>query len=210
VDPPAGVRTSFQRYENKVKETAVGIAYKLLYDSRLNQINATNGFYAVITYRPNYTFLGSDNNWKSLLIEYKKYIKLGNHGKNILALWSYNWFTIGNQKPPYLLLPSTGWDDLYNTARGYIQSRFRARNMMYAEAEYRFKITPNGLLGGVIFANAQSFSRIVSNQLAVIAPAAGFGIRIKLNKYSNTNLCIDYGFGSNGSQGLFLNLGEVF
>ena len=210
VNPPPGVRTSFQRYENKVKEIAVGLAYKLLYDSRHNQINATNGFYAAVTFRPNYTFLGSDNNWKSLLIEYRKYIKLGNRSKNILALWSYNWLTIGKAKPPYLLLPSTGWDDLYNTARGYIQSRFRARNMVYAEAEYRFKISTNGLLGGVIFANAQSFSRTVANQLTVIAPAAGFGLRIKLNKYSNTNLCIDYGFGTNGSKGLFLNLGEVF
>lgn len=210
VDPPIGVITSFEKYENKVKETAVGIAYKLLYDSRKNQINPNNGYYAAITFRPNYTFLGSDNNWKSLLLEYRNYIKVGNNGKNIMAFWSYNWFSIGKKKPPYLLLPSTGWDDMYNTARGYIQSRFRARNMIYAEAEFRFQITANGLLGGVVFFNAQSFSRTVANQLNVIAPAAGIGLRIKLNKYSNTNLCIDYGFGTNGSKGLFLNLGEVF
>ena len=36
------------------------------------------------------------------------------------------------------------------------------------------------------------------------------GIRIKLNKYSRTNIAIDYGFGLGGSQGLFVNLGEVF
>ena len=34
--------------------------------------------------------------------------------------------------------------------------------------------------------------------------------RKRINKFSNTNLCIDYGFGVNGSNGLFLNLGEVF
>ena len=31
-----------------------------------------------------------------------------------------------------------------------------------------------------------------------------------MNKFSNTNLAIDYGFGVNGSHGLFFNLGEVF
>ena len=210
VDPPAGVHTSFEKYSNKKQETAVGIAYKVLYDSRDNDINARIGTYASVIYRPNYTALGSDKNWKSLQIEYRKYIPLFGSKKNTLALWSFNWFNIGREKSPYLLLPSTGWDDQYNTGRGYIQSRFRAKNMIYAEAEYRFGITENGLLGGVVFANAQSFSRNFSNQFYIVSPGFGAGLRIKLNKYSNTNLCIDYGFGLNGSKGLFLNFGEVF
>lgn len=208
VDPPAGVHTSFERYSNKKQEAAVGIAFKLLYDSRDNNINAHKGTYSSVIYRPNFISLGSDKNWKSLQLEFRKYIPVGS--KNTLALWSFNWFNIGNAKSPYLLLPSTGWDDQYNTARGYIQSRFRAKNMIYAEAEYRFGITGNGLLGGVVFANGQSFSRTLSNQLSIVSPGFGGGLRIKLNKYSNTNLCIDYGFGLNGSRGLFLNFGEVF
>ena len=210
VDPPTDVRTSFQKYGNKAEETAVGIALKLLYDSRDNQINAKDGTYASIIYRPNYKTWGSDNNWKSLQIEYRKYIHIFGSTKNTLALWSFNWFTIGRGKTPYLLLPSTGWDDQYNTARGYIQSRFRAKDMMYAEAEYRFGISNNGLIGGVVFVNGQSFSRSINRQFVIISPGFGAGLRVKLNKYSHTNLCIDYGFGLNGSQGLFLNFGEVF
>ena len=38
----------------------------------------------------------------------------------------------------------------------------------------------------------------------------GFGIRIKVNKVSNTNIAIDYGFGLDGSHGFFVNLGELF
>jgi outer membrane protein assembly factor BamA len=210
VDPPIGTKTSFQRYGPNNKEVSSGIAFRLTYDNRDNQIHASKGSLANIIFRPNFTFMGSDANWKSLQFEYRKYIKLSSHSNNALALWSYNWFTIGKQKPPYLLLPSTAWDDQYNTGRGYIQGRYRAKNMLYAEAEYRFGITHNGLLGGVVFANAQSYSKNLSNELSVIAPAVGFGLRVKLNKNSNTNLCIDYGFGQNGSKGLFLNLGEVF
>ncbi|WP_332369508.1 hypothetical protein [Spirosoma telluris] len=43
-----------------------------------------------------------------------------------------------------------------------------------------------------------------------MVPAVGGGIRIKMNKISRTNLSVDYGFGMDGSHGLFFNLGEVF
>jgi hypothetical protein len=115
-----------------------------------------------------------------------------------------------NGNPPYLDLPSTGWDTYSNTGRGYIQGRYRSKNMVYLETEYRFKISKNGLFGGVIFANVQSFSDWPSNSFQSIAPAAGIGLRTKFNKYSRTNIAIDYGFGQNGSQGIFVNLGEVF
>ena len=208
-NPPAEVRTDFEKYGGGPSEIASGVVFRLLYDSRLNQINPNNGFYANIVYRPNYTFLGSDNNWQSLLLEFKKYLKLRRNSKNILALWSYNWLTTGGN-PPYLMLPSTGWDDLFNTGRGYIQGRFRDKNMIYLEAEYRFGITNNGLLGGVVFVNTESFASGVNKELLNTSPAFGAGLRVKLNKFSGANLCIDYGFGIDGSKGFFVNLGEVF
>jgi hypothetical protein len=62
----------------------------------------------------------------------------------------------------------------------------------------------------VVFANAQSFSPVPYSELTTIAPGWGGGLRIKLNKESGSNLCIDYGFGLNGSRGFFVNLNEVF
>jgi len=209
LDQPSITKTSFDRYGYTPTEIAVGIAANILYDSRLNQITPTNGMYGKIVYRPNFTFLGSDNDWSSILIEARKYIHLSKNSKNILALWSYNWLTLSG-KPPYLFLPSTGWDDLYNTGRGYIQGRYRGKNMLYFETEYRFGITPNGKIGGVVFANAQSFSKDIKSELNVVAPGYGLGLRFKINKHSNTNVCIDYAFGTDGSNGIFVNLGEVF
>ena len=49
-----------------------------------------------------------------------------------------------------------------------------------------------------------------SQRFDKVVPAAGAGLRIRLNKVSNANLCVDYGFGADGSHGLSLNLGEVF
>lgn len=210
VDPPAGRQTDFQRYGLYKNQLASGISLHFLYDSRRNQINPAGGGYLSVSYRPNFTFLGSDANWQSLIMDLRKYILLPGNTRNILALWGYGWLTTGGGDPPYLLLPATGWDAYSNTARGYIQGRFRSRNLLYMESEYRFGISSNGLFGGVLFANAQTFSEPTSGKYEYLIPGYGAGLRISLNKFSRTNLCIDYGCGIHGSGGFFVNLGEVF
>jgi len=198
-----------RQYGLSSRSVASGLVASLLYDNRTNSINPDGGLYTNVLYRPNFKFLGSDGNWQSLTVDIRKYFKFPAGSNNILAIWNYDWLTI-NGKPPYLCLPSTGWDAYNNTGRGYIQGRFRGKNMLYLESEYRFSISANGLLGGVAFANAQSFSEYPSNQYSDIWPGAGVGIRIKINKYSKANIAIDYGFGADGSHGLFVNVGEVF
>jgi outer membrane protein assembly factor BamA len=209
IDPPAG-KTDFQRYGLKKTEISSGVSLHLLFDNRRNAINPENGTYFSVAYRPNFTFLGSDNNWQSLLIDTREYIRFPSSTHNVLAFWSFDWLTLGSENPPYLLLPSTGWDAYSNTGRGYIQGRYRSKNMLYLESEYRFGILNNGLLGGVVFANMQSFSDPNTGQYNYIQPGWGGGVRISLNKFSRTNLCIDYGWGLHGSGGFFVNLGEVF
>jgi hypothetical protein len=191
------------------KETASGPAFRFLYDTRLNQLNPQQGIYYSISYRTNMKSLGSDSSSQSLQIDARTYFHFPEGSKNVLALWTFDWLT-ANGTPPYLILPSTGWDDNYNTGRGYIQGRFRGRKMLYFESEYRFGITKNGLLGGVTFVNLENFSSDLSTAYSKIFPGYGVGLRIKLNKYSGANLCVDYGFGQNGSHGFFVNLGEVF
>lgn len=197
-------------YKLQTAERAVGIAFKATYDSRLNQINAKQGFYTNIVFRPNFTFLGSDENWNSLQTDVRYYLPFPKKSENVLAFWDYNVITIGATSPPYLIMPSTGWDDSYNTGRGYIQGRFRGKNMYYFETEYRIHLSKNDLINGVVFSNAEKFSGDLSRSYKSIKMGYGLGLRIKLNKYSNTNICLDYGFGENGSKGLFVNIGEVF
>ncbi len=203
-----GEPSDFQKYGLNKKSVSSGISLNALYDTRKNSINPSKATYGNITFCPNFVFLGSDHNYRSLVIDFRKYIKPGK-SNNVLALWSYSWLTF-NGNAPYLDLPSTGWDVYSNTGRGYIQSRFRGKNLLYLEAEYRFGITRNGLLGGVVFTNAQSVTDWPDNKFRVVHPAFGTGIRLKINKLSNTNLSVDYAFGLDGSRGIFINLGEVF
>lgn len=191
------------------RSVSSGPTVHLLYDNRRNAINPNGGLYANVVFRSNMSILGSDETYQSILLEARKYIHFPGQSDNILAFWSYNAFTLhGN--PPFLDLPSTGWDSSGNVGRGFIQGRFRGKKMIYAETEYRFHLTTNRLLGGVVFANAQTVSEQSSGQFEKVVPAIGTGLRLKMNKISRINLAIDYGFGFDGSHGLFFNLGEVF
>ena len=207
--------TRISRYPYGVEGRSVssGPTIQLLYDSRRNAINPMGGLYINAVLRANTQFLGSDDTYQSLLLEARKYIHLPGRSGNILAFWSYNALTL-NGNPPFLDLPSTGWDNTGNLGRGFIQGRFRGKNLLYAETEYRFRITNDRLVGGVVFANAQTVTEPdqanVRGQFEKVVPAVGAGLRLKMNKISRTNLSVDYGFGFDGSRGLFFNLGEVF
>ena len=210
VNPPAGKITDFQKYGVVPISYVSGLSISFLYDTRRNSINAESGSLVNFIVRPNFKIMGSSDDWQSIVIDLRKFIPLPFGRQNILAFWSYDWFTFLNGKPPYVLLPNTGGDPYGNTGRGFNEGRFRGRNMLYFESEYRFALTGNGFIGGVIFANAESFTEEVSHRFEVLHPAFGLGLRFKFNKYSRTNVAIDYAFGNDGSKGLYLNLGEIF
>lgn len=198
------------------RSLSVGPAVSVLYDSRTNAINPLRGVYLSAVFRTNRWALGSNTNFESLLLEGRAYLRPSRRSSNVLAFWSYNALTLGGT-PPFLDLPSTGWDMYSNLGRGYIQGRFRGKNLLYLESEYRFGITRNRLLGGVVFANAQAVSEdaqipdeTIAKRFDKVAPAVGVGLRLNLNKASRTNLAIDYARGIQGSSSLSFNVGEVF
>lgn len=206
-----GDATNYEQYNNtnnngSAKTISSGLVIHVMYDSRTNINNPKDALYASALYRTNFTFLGSTQNWRYIMVEIRKYIKLSSH--DVLAFWSWNEFT--NGPAPYFDLPADQWDTYSNTGRGYIQGFYRGTNLVYLEGEYRFGITRNGLFGGVIFANAGSATQWPNNKFEYIDPAEGIGARVKFNKYSDVNLCVDYAVGIYGSRGFFFNLGEVF
>jgi len=197
---------SSEYYSGATKTISSGPLIHVMYDNRKNINNPHDALFASIIYRTNFTFLGSTQNWQYLQVEIRKYIRVTS--RNVLALWSWNEFTHG--PAPYFDLPANQWDTYGNTGRGYIQGFYRGTDLVYLEAEYRFVLSHNGLFGGVVFSNAGSATQWPSNKFQEVAPAEGVGLRIKFNKYSNVNLCIDYAIGLTGSRGFFFNLGEVF
>ena len=207
--PIDGAPSDYTAYGTSNHSVSSGYTLKALLDSRDNSLYPLKGYYFAFQYRDNFKDLGSTADWSSIILDVRKYFRWPENSNNVLALWSYDWLVIDGH-PPYLDLPSTGWDPYSSTGRGYIQGRFRGTKEVYAEAEYRFAISRNGLFGGALFVNGSSFSAAPGTSLQSIQPGFGPGLRIKLNKLSKTNVSIDYGFGREGSRGLFINVGELF
>ena len=186
-----------------------GLSLNLLYDSRQNSFNPIPGGFANLIYRHNTKLLGSDNNTQSIYIDLRKYVSLSSSGlKNQFAFWTYIWSTVYSGTP-YLNLPSIGNDPYQRSGRGIEQNRYRGEELIYFETEYRRDITRNGLLGFVLFANVNSATQPNSRRFAYLNPAAGAGLRVKFNKRSDTNICLDYGFSKSYSN-LNVGLGEAF
>ena len=204
--------TRISRYPYGINGRSVssGPSLNLLYDNRANSITPDAGVYANVVLRANPTWLGTTTASSMLLVDFRKYIQPGGPGRNVLALWSYNSLVLTGD-PPFLDLPSTGWDTYSNVGRGHIQGRFRGKQFLYTETEYRFAITRDRFLGGVVFANAQTVSEYNRQPyFERVVGAAGLGIRLRMNKVSRANLGVDYGYGFDGSHGLYFNFGEVF
>ncbi len=199
------------RHNYDIKKTiSSGLSLNVLFDSRRNINNpVAGGSFANIILRQNMKVLGSNQNWASLYFDVRKYISFPRGSKNILAFWHFDWLTpYGNA--PYLDMPSNGWDTYDNSSRNFIQGRYRGKNMLYLESEYRFGILKNRFLGGAVYANVASYSERDKNNFIGVAQNVGVSLRIKVNKHSNTNLIVSYGVGKGWQNGFFFNLGETF
>jgi len=199
--------------------SVVSLGVELLYDSRDSTINPYRGVYANLVFRGNPTWLGSSQNSTQLYGEFRTYVGLDpNIPRNVLAFWFLSQGVTGGNLP-YLALPAIGWDARSRTGRGYVQGRFRGTSEVYLEAELRFRLTEDGFMGGVVFANVSTFSRPAvtisgySNPgerlFQNLRPAGGVGLRLMMNRGSRTNITLDFAFSETGF-GVYLGAGEAF
>jgi hypothetical protein len=221
---PSPVVTSHYAYStyygfNPSEYTLAGVTLNAVFDSRDSTINAYRGIYAQLALGGFPTWLGSSQGSTMVGVDFRAYLGLSDAvPRNVLAFWLLaSGVTSGAQ--PYLTLPSVGWDAAGTTGRGYVQGRFRGPGEVYAEVEWRFRITDDGLLGGAVFANAETFTRpafsySTLNEPAVnlfqyVKPAGGIGARVMMSKESRTNLRVDFALGVD-SFAIYLGAGEVF
>jgi len=200
----------FFDYGDDFKKSTIssGPVINFLIDSRRNSVNPPGGAYLAVDYRFNPQFMGSTFDWQSVFIDARKYFSFDKHRQNILAFWSYYW-AVTNGKPPYLDLPSIGWDYYSRSGRGFQQNRHRGRGLFNFESEYRKDISQNGFWGFVVFANIHSVTEYEGNNFEYWHPAVGAGLRIKFNKISRTNIGIDIAT-SKDYTGVYFALGEAF
>jgi len=191
--------------------SANGLQFQVIHDSRDNPINAYKGTYLNLAFRVNPIAFGSTQSSTMLYYDWRSYIGVSKRiPRNLIAFWLWGVLTTSGHLP-YLANPAITWDTYNRSGRGYVQGRFRGNNMIYEEAEFRYRISKNGLFGGVVFANFTTASNPLTKQQVFdsVAPGYGFGLRIMMNKKDRTNIAVDYGIG-NGFSGVYFNIREAF
>ena len=194
-------------------QSSAGFSVHALLDSRDGAINPSRGLYARLSYQMFFEdFLGGTSDWQLLSYDARTYVRLSRDARHKLAFWLSGDFVTGGGTAPYLDLPATGTDTYGRAGRGYPQGRFRGESLVYGEAEYRWTMTKNGFFGMVAFLNTETLSSEQSGEklFDTFATGAGFGFRFMLNKRSKTNLCLDVGFGREGSTAVYFAVQEAF
>ncbi|WP_225587007.1 BamA/TamA family outer membrane protein [Algoriphagus sp. Y33] len=195
------------------KNTLSGITLNAVMENRDLAVSPYETNFALVSYKINPEFLGSNQSSSTLLLDYRHYFPLSEKRKrHLLALWSYVNFLVSGDLP-YMALPSIGYDMFGRSGRGYSQGRFRGESMVYSEAEYRFPLQKKKeTFGGTIFLNAASFASKFTNEnlFKKINPGYGLGLRVMINKANRTTITADYAFGQKGNSGFYLNINESF
>jgi len=193
-------------------QQSAGFSLNVLLNRRDHDISARRGWMASGKYRFSFDgFLGGDSSWQELDAEARAYLPFDPRGRQRLAFWTYT-SVVTTGVAPYFDVPSTVMDAYGRSARGYQEGRYRGEQLVYGEVEYRTTLTHNGLLGMVAFATVTTVSNRETGEKLFdsLAPSAGGGLRLLLDKRSRTNLCFDLAWGKDGAAGVYLAIQEAF
>jgi hypothetical protein len=221
-DPPAV--TSHEAYSRQfgfssAAYTMSGPSAEVVYDTRDSTISAYRGWYLSGSLRAFPEALGSSQDATSVTGEIRTYVSLsGDVPRNVLGFWVLG-SAVTTGRLPYLTLPSIGWDFANRTGRGYVQGRFRGDAELYAEMEWRVRLSKDGLFGGTVFASASTFARPAVNVpgyaqdaerlFSTVRPAAGVGLRVMMNREARNAVTLDLAAGQD-SIAFYFGAGEAF
>ncbi len=184
--------------------TVVGLGPSFLFDSRDNVINAASGSYLELGSFFNHKAFGSEFNFNRYALDVRKFLSLDESSKHVLALQARSVVETGSV--PFRELAFFGG---HRTMRGFYEGRFRDKNMVMAQAEYRLQVLKRH--GIALFGSAGQVAPTFSNiGFAENQYAGGLGYRFMLNTKEKINIRIDYAVGSGGTSGLYFAIGEAF
>jgi hypothetical protein len=136
-----------------------------------------------------------------LAVDARRYLPLG--GAQVLAVQGV--FKTVRGDCPFQVLPMFGG---LNLLRGYYDGRYRDRNMLAVQAEYRRPLWGRfGLCGFAGAAQVQAKASLLS--LDGFHAAAGVGLRYKFNPRENLNVRLDAGF-AGPAPAFYLTFAEAF
>lgn len=185
--------------------TNLGLGVGLVYDNRHNVLNVRDGLFAELAflhYSPSISTFG----FNSTLLDARFYHSIGK--RNVFAAQVLGQFNGGNV--PFNQLALMGGESMM---RGYYTGRYRDKNQVAAQAEFRFLPIPLGFsnrIGAAVFGSVATVSERVGDlNLKNIIWSGGAGLRFLLFKKKDIYTRLDYAFNAEKS-GFYVLIGEAF
>ena len=181
--------------------TLSGVSFVVNHDTRDNIFFPMKGDFIELNSRFYKKWLGSDFNFTDITLDARKYMKL--FSSHVLAVQSLVKIQTGTV--PFLNLARMGGP---NIMRGYFEGRFRDKNLLVFQAEYRMPLFWRlGLVGFAGLGNvAETFSRLKPGEFK---SSYGFGLRFLFDTKEKIQLRMDFGFGKDSS-GFYFSIFEAF
>jgi outer membrane protein assembly factor BamA len=178
-----------------------GFGVSLDWDTRDAVLYPRKGVFFQITADTYGAMTGSDFAFTSLKLDCRGYFLVATD--QVLALQAYVRSTAG--EVPFHKLAFLGGESLM---RGYYKGRFRDKDILAVQAEYRVMVTKR--IGVVGFAGlADVFPAFADFKLRTIKYSLGTGFRYMVNKREGTTLRLDMAWGKR-SFGLYFTAQEAF
>ncbi len=179
-----------------------GIGPWLVYDSRDNQLYPTSGYYGELSFQRFDRAIGGNFDYNRLFVDLRKIFPTGKN--QILVGNLYSEFS--SSGVPFFGLPMMGGN---KRMRGLLEGKFRDRNMLLLQGEYRWKFLPRW--GAVAFTGAGNvFSKENDFKLNETKITYGLGGRFQLSKKKKLNLRLDLAHSPGEDLKFYFTFGEAF
>ncbi len=178
-----------------------GLGLVQVWDDRDNLFFPTSGNFDQMKFVVYSRDLGSDYSFLRFTWDVRSYRPLAEN--HILAVQFLTSIMTGN--PPFYELSALGGQ---NTMRGYFYGRYRDKDYIAAQAEYRTFVWNR--IGFVVFGGGGAVADDVTHfRSKNVQSSFGGGIRYKFNVAEQINLRADIGIGK-GSTGIYFGIEEAF
>ena len=179
-----------------------GLGFSLTYDNRSNAFSPGKGTFTQIYFNHFDKYFASDYIYSSIVVDARKYIPFK---KNVLAFQGYYLGNLGSDVPIRSLATLGG----SNRMRGFYEGRYRDNQSIMVQSEFRFPVYKR--FSAVAFGGVGDVAKSIKDfSLSTFKASYGAGLRFAVNKTEKLNIRVDYGFSSNGTSGLYFQLGEAF
>ncbi|MCA6450852.1 MAG: BamA/TamA family outer membrane protein [Chitinophagaceae bacterium] len=197
----AGGKFDQQQVAGRYDYHVSGLGGSLTWDKRNNAFAPDQGFFYQFSLNHFSKFWGSDYVYTNFVFDLRKYVAVK---KNVLAFQLFSFNNTGDV--PIRSLASFGGA---NRMRGYYDGRYKDKNQIVFQAEYRFPLYKR--FSAVLFGGTGTVGRNFSDYAVKdLKYSYGGGLRFAVNKKEKLNIRIDYGIGQGKNNGFYLQLGEAF